>query len=61
MAARTLTYPDRATVSLPPNTMGRVDRAAAADQRTRGEWLRRIVLRALESAERAERRRKAAS
>ena len=44
---------------MPAGWLARIDRAAEAGGFGRAEWLRALVRRALESAERAERRRKA--
>ena len=49
-------YPDRTTLSLPRGWLRRVDQQAATEGRSRGDWLRHAVRRALETADRQARR-----
>ena len=44
---RRAAYPERVTVALPPGTVERIDRAAMAEHRSRGEYNRRALLRSL--------------
>ena len=55
------TYPERAHVPLRAGYLARIDAAAADAETDRMEWLRQAIRRALESAERTARRRKAAA
>ena len=54
-------YPERTGLSLPPGSLAKIDTQAASAGQSRGDWLRAIVRRALESAERQGRRQSAAS
>ncbi len=51
-------YPDTLTVRLPPGSRDRVVAQAAASGQSPADWLRAVIRRAVESAER---RRKAAN
>ena len=50
-------YPVSVRVRVLPEWPARIDAAARAAELTRAEWLRRTLRRALENAERAQRRR----
>ena len=56
-----VTYPERAGVRLKAGVLARIDALVTASDSDRGQWLREAVMRAVESAERAARRRKAAA
>ena len=53
-------YPDRVSVRLPRGWRERIERMADEAERTPASWLRDLLRRALDSGDRAERRRKAA-
>ena len=53
------TYPEQVAVRLPAGWRDKLSALAAAEQRGLGEYLRDLLRRHLESAARAERRRKA--
>lgn len=53
-------YPDQLNVRLPPGWRSRIESLAARDGRSPVEWARRLFRRALDAADRSERRRKAA-
>lgn len=54
-------FPERVGCRLPTGWRTRIEKVSAQTGRSPAEWLRDLIRRALESAERAERRRKAAS
>lgn len=58
--AKTTYYPQSIGVRVPEGWPERVRAAAEAAESDAGQWLRETIKRGLESAERAERRRKAA-
>jgi len=53
-------YPDTVSLRLPPGTKDRIGRLARNAGRSPADWLREAVRRAVENAERTERRRQAA-
>ena len=54
-------FVERASVALVAGSLARIDRAARGASMNRGEWLRSLIRRGLETAERAERRAAAAA
>ena len=54
-------YPETLAVRLRAGTLARIDAVADADDTSPAEWSRQAIRRALESAERQARRRKAAA
>ena len=54
-------YPERLPLNLPRGYLARVDAAAQREDLSVHDWARAILKRALESAERQARRRKAAA
>ena len=53
-------FPETLTAHLPAGYRDRIERIAQAEERSPAEWLRRATKRALETAERADRRRRQA-